>query len=627
MNKPGTTGRRGFLKTAALGGGMGPLAAAQQERRSLQETRQADRTDSLEVKTRLLLEAARGRDYRLARALAASVKDTLRFAEQEDASPGAPVLGVDTFGLVAELPEAWRRWARGWKYYKVLALEETAGLARSAEPVEVWLAFRAGQCDSLEREIRVARLEEPGGALREVPCQVSEEVRRGALRCCRVLFLADAAPRAISRWLVFFGNPDAELTAYPSELTATGEGYGLDIENHHFAASLSRQTGQLERLKLKREHGMEFFSGGEGHGEPPGIDWAHDYVGSNNFQKFRITNWAECPDYEVIRGPLCVTVRRWGFPHSPLHPLFTPSRIHMFVEYRFYAGAPYFIKEGSMQVIQDLEITYLRDDEWVFSGYSFTDTVWMGADGKLRTGPVEAGAENDLWAVGFFNRVSRDAFIGLFLKHEAEGIPGLTHTGAPMLHYRWHGAVWSRALFQNARLAAGGSLRQKNAYLVAPFPELGGAAMVEGWRNRLLHPLAPGPGRLPGGAATASGTLARPGEAGDSPIDKRALWRALADCKDEQLYTANVSMVDLGLIRDIRVRGEVVHVVMTMPNRGRSRPGYFAWGSGGNSTPVRDRLLKVPGVRQVVVENVWTPAWTSNRLTAAGRRALGLETA
>ncbi|MCL5743612.1 MAG: hypothetical protein M1541_06755, partial [Acidobacteria bacterium] len=515
-------------------------------------------------------------------------------------------------------------WARGWKYCKVLSLEEAAGLERSGEPVEVCLAFHGGQCDSLEREIRVARVKEPGATLEEVSCQVSQEVRRGALRYCRVCFLADAAPRARSNWLVFYGNPDAELTAYPSDLTARGEGYGLDIENDYYVATLSRQMGQLERLKLKREHGMELFSGGEGHGEPPGIDWAHDYVGSNNFQKFRITNWEACPDYEVIRGPLCVTVRRWGFPHSPVHPLFTPSRIHFFVEYRFYAGAPYFMKEGSMEVIKDLEITYLRDDEWVFSGYSFTDTLWMGADGKLRTGPVDKGAENDLWAVGFFNRVSRDAFIGLFLKHEAEGVSGLTHTGAPMLHYRWHGAVWSRALLQNARLAAGAALRQKNAYLVAPFPEAGAAAMVEGWRNRLLHPLRPAPGRLAAGAATATGALARPGEAGDSPVSKRALWQALADCKDEQLYTANVSMVDLGLIRDIRVRGGVVHVVMTMPTRGRSRPGYFAWGSGGNSTPVRDRLLKVSGVRKVVVENVWTPAWTSNRLTEVGRRALGL---
>jgi hypothetical protein len=63
--------------------------------------------------------------------------------------------------------------------------------------------------------------------------------------------------------------------------------------------------GQLERLTLKREHGLELFSGGEGHGEPPGIDWAHDYVAAGSFQKLRITYWDACPDYEVVRGPLC----------------------------------------------------------------------------------------------------------------------------------------------------------------------------------------------------------------------------------------------------------------------------------------------------------------------------------
>jgi len=34
-----------------------------------------------------------------------------------------------------------------------------------------------------------------------------------------------------------------------------------------------------------------------------------------------------------------------------------------------------------------------------------------------------------------------------------------------------------------------------------------------------------------------------------------------------------------------------------------------------------------PGVLKVLVENVWAPAWTSNRLTTAGRGALGLDTA
>jgi metal-sulfur cluster biosynthetic enzyme len=41
--------------------------------------------------------------------------------------------------------------------------------------------------------------------------------------------------------------------------------------------------------------------------------------------------------------------------------------------------------------------------------------------------------------------------------------------------------------------------------------------------------------------------------------------------------------------------------------------------------PIEPQLLKVPGVKHVVVEQVWDPAWSSNRLTDEGRRKLGLE--
>jgi len=61
-----------------------------------------------------------------------------------------------------------------------------------------------------------------------------------------------------------------------------------------------------------------------------------------------------------------------------------------------------------------------------------------------------------------------------------------------------------------------------------------------------------------------------------------------------------------------------------MPHRGRPRLDYFAIGSGGNSMPVRQRLLQVPGVKHVVVRQTWEPGWNSNRLTDAGRSKLGL---
>ncbi len=592
--------------------------------RSLRETRYSDRTDSVADKLRHLEGAYRLKDFRLARALADSIRQTLQFEEQQESSLGAALVGAEAFVPVSSLPAAWRDWARGWTYAKVLSLEETAGEARAAEPVELVTAFRADQTASLAREVRVARVE--GSVLREVRSQVTEEVRRGHERHCRLTLLVDSPARQRTHWLILYGNPDAELPDYPTDLKVTGEGFGLDLENEYFRGSLSKQMGQLERLIYKREHGQELFAGGEGHGEPPGIDWAHDYVTSGNFQKLRITNWPASPDYEVIRGPLSLTVRRWGFPASPIHPVFTPSRMNIFVEYRFYAGTPWFIKTGSMQVIQDIEIGYLRDDEWVFSGMSFNETLWMGRDGKLRIGPVAPSQAEDLWGVGFFHRETRDAFIGLFLEHTAENAPPLTHTGTPTLHYKWHGHVWSRALYQGATLRAGAVLRQRNAYLTLPFPESGGAEIVEGIRRRMLSSLVASPASLPAviDASAPSGRLARPGEAGDSPISKKALWEALGNCRDEQLYEARPSIVDLGLVYDLRVRGDVVQVLMAMPNRGRPRLGFFAYGSGGNASPVRDVLLKVPGVRRVVVEQTWEPPWNSNRLTDEGRRKLGL---
>jgi metal-sulfur cluster biosynthetic enzyme len=586
-----------------------------------------ERTDRFEEKMKLLEAAWQRKDFRLARALAHSLRSTAIQAQAEEESPGTPLVAASRFEAVESLPLPWRNWARGWKHCKVLTLDETIGQERTREPVEVLLSFPAEQVTSLTRELRVARVT---GALEEVPCQVYGEVRRGNERFCKLLFMADAPGNQKHTFVVFYGNPDAELPEYPSDLVTTGEGFGLDIENEFYKASLSRQMGQLERMTLKREHGLELFSGGEGHGEPPGIDWAHDYVDSGSFQKLRITLWDTCPDYEVVRGPLCTTVRRWGFPYSPVHPLFSPSRLNIDVEYRFYAGLPWFDKSGRMEAVKSFEAEGLRDDEWVFSGHSFTDRVWMGPDGQLRTGEVDAQHKDDLWAVGFFNKESKDSFIALFLEHKAEGLPELKHSGAPTMSYRWHGQLWSRYPLPGKHLPVGAVLHEKNAYVALPFTEAEGPRMIEELRRRLVNPLVALAGDVPKGitAKESPGRLARRGEAGDSPIPKKVLWDALRDCKDAQLYTAEINVVDLGLVYDVRARGDVVTVVMAMPHRGRPRLGYFTNGSISVhptfSMPVRERLMKVPGVRRVVVEQTWQPGWSSNQLTNEGRKKFGL---
>lgn len=593
-----------------------------------------DRTDSFETKMELLQDAWERKDFDLARSLTHSLRDSVIQTQHEEESPGQPLLPAGNFGRVETLPAAWQQWASGWKYFKSVAVEEPAGEPRLSEPVEFLLSVPGEQVVSLRRELRLAAIR--NGRLVEVPCQVFREVRRGGEQLATVLWMVDCKPREKQAYLIFYGNPDAELPDYPSDLETTGEGFGLDISNAIFKASLSRQTGQLERLALRREHGLELFSGGEGHGEPPGIDWAHDYVDAGNFQKLRISLWDTCPDYEVIRGPLCTIVRRWGFPYSPVHPVYSPSRLNVDVEYRFYSGLPWFQKTGTMTAVTDFRAEALRDDEWVFSGQSFTDSVWLDHDGKLQLGAVPSEHQKDIHGVGFFNRQSKDSFVALFLEHAAEGIPELEHTGSPTMFYRWHGAVWSRYPLPLKDIPAGAVLHQKNAYLTIPFTVEDGPQQVEQLRRCLMQPVRVSADKVPVLSASedsrdaldAASRLARPGEYGEGSTAKRQIWEALRDCKDAQLYTADINLVELGLIQDVRIRGDVVTIVMSMPHRGRSRPGYFIDGSISVhptlSVPIRERIMQIPGVRQVVVKHTWHPGWNSNRLTPAGRTKLGL---
>jgi hypothetical protein len=269
-------------------------------------------------------------------------------------------------------------------------------------------------------------------------------------------------------YLLFHGNPNAQLPEYKTDLTVSGDGYDLEIETQHYRAILSKQVGQLERLIFKREHGLELYAGGKGHGEPPGIDWAHDYVDEGGFQKLRMRNWPQCPNYEVHRGPLFTRIRRWGFPYSPIHPVHTPSRVHMDQTYTFIAGLPFFFKSGRIDVIKDVSIDAMRDDEWVFSGYSFTEVLWCDEQGRLNVGAPPPQQANRLWGVGFFHPVSQDAFIALWLKHEAQGA-NIDHGGSPNLNYAGHGQLWSRYPQQRTNLSAGTTFLQENAYVVSPF--------------------------------------------------------------------------------------------------------------------------------------------------------------
>jgi metal-sulfur cluster biosynthetic enzyme len=89
------------------------------------------------------------------------------------------------------------------------------------------------------------------------------------------------------------------------------------------------------------------------------------------------------------------------------------------------------------------------------------------------------------------------------------------------------------------------------------------------------------------------------------------LWDALREVPDPEM---GISLVDMGLVVEARLEGDVAHVTLT----------YTAMGCPGMQMieeDVRVRLLQA-GVAAVEIETVWQPVWTKARLTAEGRDEL-----
>ena len=94
-----------------------------------------------------------------------------------------------------------------------------------------------------------------------------------------------------------------------------------------------------------------------------------------------------------------------------------------------------------------------------------------------------------------------------------------------------------------------------------------------------------------------------------------ALWDALRDVPDPEMA---ISIVDMGLVVDMKQTGETAHVTLT----------YTAMGCPAMQMieeDVRAALLALPSVGAVEIETVWLPVWTKSRLSAEGRDALMLQ--
>ncbi len=96
-------------------------------------------------------------------------------------------------------------------------------------------------------------------------------------------------------------------------------------------------------------------------------------------------------------------------------------------------------------------------------------------------------------------------------------------------------------------------------------------------------------------------------------IAEQQVWDVLKTVYDPEIP---VNVVDLGLVYNVEVNDNEVHVDMTMTTRGCPMHSYM-------TADARQKLLGLPGIASASVSVVWDPPWSPTMISDNGRKALG----
>ncbi|MDQ4074718.1 MAG: metal-sulfur cluster assembly factor [Chloroflexota bacterium] len=94
--------------------------------------------------------------------------------------------------------------------------------------------------------------------------------------------------------------------------------------------------------------------------------------------------------------------------------------------------------------------------------------------------------------------------------------------------------------------------------------------------------------------------------------ESKHLWDALREVNDPEFP---ISVVDMGLIYDIRYTNGTVEVDLTFTAMGCPAMTFIL-------DDVRERLQQEPDVSEVDINIVWSPPWTAARMSEEGREQM-----
>ena len=96
-------------------------------------------------------------------------------------------------------------------------------------------------------------------------------------------------------------------------------------------------------------------------------------------------------------------------------------------------------------------------------------------------------------------------------------------------------------------------------------------------------------------------------------VTKVQVLKALKEVYDPEFP---ISVVDLGLIYDVKIAKDRVNVRMTLTNPGCPMSAII-------TQMVREKVESLKGVKEAVIDLVFEPQWTPERISIAARKKFG----
>lgn len=96
------------------------------------------------------------------------------------------------------------------------------------------------------------------------------------------------------------------------------------------------------------------------------------------------------------------------------------------------------------------------------------------------------------------------------------------------------------------------------------------------------------------------------------PREHESAWRALAEVMDPEFP---ISLVDLGLIYDVRRQDRTIEIDLTFTATACPCMAFI-------HEDIRERLLREEDIEDVKINQVWDPPWTPDRISEAGKKIL-----